>query len=28
MEEAVKMYQSEKAMEKMTYYFSKSRKVP
>ena len=27
MEESVKMYQSEKAMEKMAYYFSKSRKV-
>jgi hypothetical protein len=28
MEEAVKMYQSEKVMQKMAYYFSKSRKVP
>jgi hypothetical protein len=27
MEEAVEMYQSEKVMEKMAYYFSKSRKV-
>jgi hypothetical protein len=28
MEEAVEMYQSEKVMEKMAYYFSKSKKVP